>query len=652
MSPTNHPKRILIAEDDPSILHMLSIQLEMEGYEIIQANDGAAAWELLQTGRAPDLVILDVLMPRLDGFKVCRRIRATPRLATLPIVFLTALQDSSSRLEGLEAGANDFLGKPWNKAELYARIRTLLRLKEMQDAVQEQHRRLGLIYDISRELSAYLDPDKMLSLMLARSAHVVEASTGSIILLTNHRPRRKIQMNERLETEIVVPPTMSAIERAVASWLLKFRRPLLVADTAGKTDLPGQETVRSLVATPFMLKQQAQGFMTFMHAQPNQFDNGHLELLNSIAQQAAITIENASLFARAREERQRFAALITSMDDAVIATNQEQQSILVNPAAAQLLGQDESDLTGKPVREALKGTSLLPLFTQVAEKKRSLASEISWDDEKTLYATVSPVGGGGQVAVIQDITALKALQTMQLAAEQEKTARVRATFEQYMSPRLVDRVLSEERGLMEKRERREAAVLFADMRGFTRLTMRFSPDDVVAILNEFFTVMTSIAYSYNGTVFDIAGDELMVGFGVPFELEDPITAAIQSGIEMQKVFAGLSEKWWETYGDQRMGLGVGIDYGEVIVGNVGSPTRMNYALVGLAVNMAHALVSTAADGDIRFSKAMMKRLPTRDLTYPITAITGVRLKGSDTPETVFSMSIERPNAAGLGDSLL
>lgn len=150
MNSTDHPKRILIAEDDPSIMHLLSAQLEMEGYEIVQAIDGAVAWEALQGEDLPDLVLLDILMPNMSGYEVCRRIRATPRLAALPVLILTALQDSASRLKGLEAGANDFLGKPWSKAELQTRIRTLIRLKEVQDSLQKQHERLGLLYDISR----------------------------------------------------------------------------------------------------------------------------------------------------------------------------------------------------------------------------------------------------------------------------------------------------------------------------------------------------------------------------------------------------------------------------------------------------------------------------------------------------------------------
>jgi PAS domain S-box-containing protein len=640
MKSTDRPKRILVAEDDPPIMHLLSAQLEMEGYEVIQAIDGAVAWQALQGDDLPDLVLLDILMPNMNGYEVCRRIRATPRLAALPVLILTALADSASRLKGLEAGANDFLGKPWSKTELQTRIRTLLRLKEVQDSLQRQHERLGLLYDISRELSRYLDLNQMLSSLLVRAARAVGAQGGNIVLLNRKEPWRMIRLDQGVAPAVVSPPTLESAEQEIVSWLFKARRPLTVRDTAMTQDPGGWGSTRSVGAVPLVLKQRLQGTMLFTHPEPGWFEDEHLELLTSVARQAAISIENAWLFGRVQEERQRFATLIASMDDAVIATNREGRVSLVNPAGVSLLGYSDHDLVGKSLTEIIRDQALLSLFEQVAAENRPLATELGWDEE-ALYATISPLGDSGQVAVIQNITPLKTLQAMRLAAEQEKAARVRATFEQYMSPALVDRALSEERGPTEARERRQVALLFADLRGFTRLTMRFPPDDVITILNQFFSMMTDIAYSYNGTIFDIAGDELMVGFGAPFEMPDPIAAAVNAAIEMQTVFTGLSEEWTSTYGGERVGMGIGIDYGEVVVGNVGSPTRMNYSLVGLIVNNAHALVATADDGEVRFSRAVMERFSTRDLSHPITPVAGVQLKGRDEPETVYRIVVNR-----------
>ncbi|MBN1317423.1 MAG: response regulator [Anaerolineales bacterium] len=644
MNSTERIKRILVAEDDPTISQLLNMQLIKQGYQVIHAPDGAIAWEMLNQDDLPDLVLLDILMPGLDGFEVCRRIRATSHLATLPVVMLTALQDASSRLEGIRAGANDFLSKPWNKAELQARIATLLKLKDVQDTLKQQHKQLELLYNISRELNTFLDLNQMLSSILSQSAQLCDAQRGSIILFADIGPMRKIQLcADRAEMGFEIYSDMNPADMSISNLLADSPKPLLIDDATLIIEFE-QTPTRSLLATPFIHQGKLQGFMMLEHEQLNFFTNEHLMLFNSIAQQATVTIEKISLFEHVQEERQRFAALINSMNDAVIATGRDNKIILINPAGLKLLNVDKDSLIGCPVTEVLGIQPLAEPFQQVANEFTPVSQEFEWSNGRTLYATISPVGGGGQLAVIQDITNMKKLQAMQLAAEQEKTARVRATFERYMSPALVDRTLSEESGLMEKRERRMAAVLFADLRGFTRLTYRFPADDVIAILNEYFSVMTRIAYAHNGTIFDIVGDELMVGFGVPFDLPDPVTEAVRTGIEMQTVFGELAARWWKKYDDRRLGMGIGIDYGQVVVGNVGSATRMNYALVGSPVNTAHALVSTAADREIRFLEIIKSRLLALDNELTIQTITGVQLKGRDKPETIYNLLVDRPES--------
>lgn len=637
MSSTNRAKCILIVEDDPSISHLLRMQLIKENYQVILASDGAIAWEILSGPEPPDLVLLDILMPGMDGFKVCRLIRSTPHLATLPVIMITALQDTASRLEGIRAGTNDFLSKPWNKAELYARIRTLLNLKDVQDTLQKQHKQLGLLYDISRELNIYLNLNQMLSSVLIRSAHICNAKRGSIILLSGTKPVRKIQYkNNPAEPALNVPPVMTRVEEEIAARLSSSHQTLLISGRSNAIPLE-ESPSPSILAASFIHQGKLRGFMMLEIDQPDGFEEEHLPLFNSIAQQATITIENATLFERVQEERQRFAALINSMKDAVIAAGSDGKIILINPAGLKLFGKSEGELIGRPVAGALGIPALAEPFRLAAIGLAPAVREFEWGSGQTLYATISPVGGGGQVAVIQDITHMKKLQAMQLAAEQEKTARVRSAFERYMSPALVTRTLSDEQGLMDRRERRMAAVLFADLRGFTRLTYRFPADDVITILNEFFTVMTQIAYDHNGTIFDIVGDELMVGFGVPFDLPEPITDAIRTGIAMQIVFGDLADRWWDKYNELRLGMGVGIDYGQVVVGNVGSPSRMNYALVGLPVNTAHSLVNSAADGEIRFLEVVYNQLPVLDKELPIQTISGVQLKGRDKPETIYNL---------------
>lgn len=129
---------ILAVDDEPKARNLLRNLLEIEGYRVLLAEDGPAA--LLAAREQPDAVLLDLMMPGMDGFEVCRRLRADAKLADVPIIMLTALDDRASRLEGLEAGADDFLCKPFDSAELRARLRTITRLNRFRRLSEERAR--------------------------------------------------------------------------------------------------------------------------------------------------------------------------------------------------------------------------------------------------------------------------------------------------------------------------------------------------------------------------------------------------------------------------------------------------------------------------------------------------------------------------------
>jgi class 3 adenylate cyclase len=123
---------ILAVDDEPANLALLRKLLVHHGYGVVEASDGESALRAVAEDK-PDLVCLDVMLPGMDGVEVCRRLRAQPEHAGLPILLLTALQSSEDKARGLEAGANDFLSKPFDESELSARLHSLLRTKALQD---------------------------------------------------------------------------------------------------------------------------------------------------------------------------------------------------------------------------------------------------------------------------------------------------------------------------------------------------------------------------------------------------------------------------------------------------------------------------------------------------------------------------------------
>jgi class 3 adenylate cyclase len=133
--------RILVVDDTPNNVKLLKDLLTMKGYAVVTASSGPEGLEQIDKEH-PDLVLLDVMMPGMNGYDVCRKIRESPATAILPVVMVTALDPGPERIKGLEAGADDFLTKPINQPELLARVRSLLRIKQLWDQVTELNRTL------------------------------------------------------------------------------------------------------------------------------------------------------------------------------------------------------------------------------------------------------------------------------------------------------------------------------------------------------------------------------------------------------------------------------------------------------------------------------------------------------------------------------
>jgi signal transduction histidine kinase len=165
--------RMLVVDDIEANVRLLSRILKNAGHEISTAQSGEEALEKVLS-ESPDVVLLDVMMPGMDGFEVCRRLRDDPRTSTLPVVMVTALQETEDRVRALEAGADDFLTKPVDSVEVVARVRSLLRVKRGRDELEKSYADLKraeslrddlsemLVHDLRTPLTTLLGPLQML----------------------------------------------------------------------------------------------------------------------------------------------------------------------------------------------------------------------------------------------------------------------------------------------------------------------------------------------------------------------------------------------------------------------------------------------------------------------------------------------------------
>ncbi|MGC3982273.1 MAG: adenylate/guanylate cyclase domain-containing protein [Steroidobacteraceae bacterium] len=247
-------------------------------------------------------------------------------------------------------------------------------------------------------------------------------------------------------------------------------------------------------------------------------------------------------------------------------------------------------------------------------------------------------------ALLKQHQFLKQWAAQQVQAAERGREQLRLAFRRYVSAQLADQIMNRldpEMAGLTAGSRVQAAVMFADMRGFTGVAEKLAPAQVVELLNEFFSTLTAAAFRHDGTVFNMAGDSLMVGFGVPIAQTDGGIRALRAAREMLAGFNELAQRWQQRYGIDT-GLGIGINEGEVIAGNIGSEQYMNYTLIGDTVNVAARLSQRARAGEVLFSNALKLSLQeAQALSVPMLALPPLILRGRSSPINIYCVPIDQ-----------
>ena len=253
-----------------------------------------------------------------------------------------------------------------------------------------------------------------------------------------------------------------------------------------------------------------------------------------------------------------------------------------------------------------------------------------------------PVFGPELIARVRSILRLRRVQldkeAAQLALETEKRDRLQALFERYMSRNVVEHLLAlpdaEREALLHAQRRIECAVMFTDVRGFTAMAEALPPDAVVRVLNEHLNSLTEIAHRHHGTVFNMTGDGLLIGFGVPIPQQAPCRSAVDAAQAMQRAFRGLANGVQQRH-RITIGLGIGIGYGPVIMGNVGSERFAAFTIIGDTVNIAARIQELAEPGTIMVTQRVHELVPEASVTRQQD---GVMLKGKTQGQQLFSLA--------------
>ncbi|MEI6631620.1 MAG: adenylate/guanylate cyclase domain-containing protein [bacterium] len=226
-----------------------------------------------------------------------------------------------------------------------------------------------------------------------------------------------------------------------------------------------------------------------------------------------------------------------------------------------------------------------------------------------------------------------AITSFRYFTEEKEKQWIKHAFSHYLSQEVISQLLNDPTKLKLGGERRMISVLFSDIRGFTTFSESHQPEEVVAMLNEILTEQVKVVFKYNGTLDKFVGDELMAFFGAPgdMHLKTHASVAVKTAIEIQAKLKALQEKWAHEK-KEPLHIGIGINTGDMVVGNMGSLERMDYTVIGDNVNLAARLCSAAGRGEIIVSEAVYEQVK---LEVKAEKLEPISVKGKAKPISIY-----------------
>ena len=397
---TKIPPKILIADDVQDNVTLLARYLQNEGYVCVSASNGLEALEKVHT-ESPDMLLLDVNMPGKDGFEVLQEIRADPAVEHLPVIILTAARIDSVDLQaGLNLGADDYVTKPFDRRELLARIRTKLRVKEAEDVIRRRNKELNVLPEIGKDLSARLDISELTDIVLHRTVETLGALHGHIIVFD---PKGTFHKEYHIPAATPVPDSALNIPSLVdmSDQLKETRQSLIINDSHHDEHwkTTPDDPTHSIIIVPMFGRADLIGMLVLTHEQSGYFKVDHKILLQAIASQAAIAVENAQLFESVSNEQQRMSVVLHSAPHPIMMFDVDGCVILANPPAEKLL---TGIKRGEPLEPGHGYDDLLDFLDDASMAEIPGRKEISWPDGRNYSVLRMPTEDGGYAVVFQD----------------------------------------------------------------------------------------------------------------------------------------------------------------------------------------------------------------------------------------------------------
>ncbi len=478
--------------------------------------------------------------------------------------------------------------------------------------------RLAALQEIGQRITGSLELPATLTSVLDSLVEITRAERACIMLRSEDSGLLEFRTGRNLDARgIATDPTIS---RNIVGSVYRDGKPLMLGDAAADPHFRAYESVagqllRSVMCAPLIVRGQSIGVVYVDNSLSAElFTPADLDLVTAFANMAAAAIENARLHDRLEAQVREITAMKTTQDrilrsvaSGIIAVDRDGTVTSCNEAAAGMLLTTPEEAAGRALNTLLPARFMLALGApfegdgdepgatiQGFEMAGTFPGRGNVHFEHRLSPLRDEVGGTiGYVLVLEDHTERVNLERdrRRATAEREKVQKI---FENYMPPQVFQELLrrgADRTGI--GGDRRELTILFADIRGFTGISERLQPEEVVELLNSYLTAATGVIFDHQGTIDKFIGDAIMALFGAPVPIQNHALQAVRAAMAMQRRFAETPVR-----AGQRASFGIGINTGQGIVGTIGAPQLMSYTVIGDVVNVAARLQGEARAGEV------------------------------------------------------
>lgn len=609
------PQLLLIDADVETEQLVQGLSLGLGDPTLLTARTAAEGIRLAAENQ-PDLILLSTDLPGQTGLETLPGLREAAGSA--PVIVIATRESADQAVKAFREGACDYVRKPLDRYELKEAITRALdttrpseerdrlaqQLLEATKELQRQQQELNAVHVIGRLTTSLLDLDVVLERLTEIAVHLTEAEESILLLRDMDADELYFQTGKNLQGDLDkgFRITMDGMGPGRA---VRTGRPVLVTGEQARI-APGSQS-KAILYMPLQAPDRVIGLLGLSSRKSEDaFSQRDVYLLSNLVDYAAIAIENARLFESTSRAKSLMDNVFWSIGSGVIAMDRENHISLVNRAARQILEAPMAE-TGARLGNAMPhlNSALRQLVERVRRDGESIGP-IEIDHSlpsgrvANLRVTLSPLRQGtrpseGVTIVVEDFT-----------KERKLESRFRL-FQRYLSPTVIERLPDDPGELELGGIRQQVACLFADLRGFVNFSMRHPPESLVETLNEYLGVGAMAVLDEEGTLDKFVGDEVVAFFNAPLPQDDYALRAVRAALAIRERTLQLHEHL--APGDQ-LAYGIGISVGEAIVGNIGTPQRLDYTAIGPTVNLANRLQGAAKPGQILLTPEVYEQ--TRD----------------------------------------